>query len=81
MRLHASLDFILKICIQLQYYLKFTQWHHAAPCISRLYLKGLRTVPVVFEVETVALCCSMQLHGAPCSSMRLHAAPCSSLHF
>ena len=38
---------------------------HAAPCISRLYLKSLHTAPVIFEVYRVA----------PCGSMRLHAAP------
>ena len=38
------------------------------PCISRLYLNGLHTAPVVFEVYKVA----------PCGSMRLHAAPCIS---
>ena len=52
---------------------------HAAPCISKLNLKGLHAAPVVFEVYTVAPCCSMQLHAAPCSSMRLHAAPCGSM--
>ena len=52
---------------------------HAAPCISRLNLKGLHTAPALFEIYTVAPCGSMQLHAAPCSSMRLHAAPCGSM--
>ena len=34
---------------------------HAAPCISRLNLKGLHMALVVFEVYTVVPCGSMHL--------------------
>ena len=52
---------------------------HAAPCISRLHLKGLHAAsvaPVIFKVRTVG---SMRLHASPCISRLhlkgLHAAP------
>ena len=37
---------------------------HAAPCISKLNLKGLHTASVVFKVYTVVPCCSMRLHAS-----------------
>ena len=54
--------------MRLLYYLKFIRWFHAAPCISRLHLKGFHAAPIVFEICTVAPCGSFNLKG-------FHAAP------
>ena len=50
-------------------------WLHAAPCISRLNLKGLHTAPIVFEVYTVAPCGFLRPLAASCGPLRFHAAP------
>ena len=36
-----------------------------APCISRLYLKGMHVAPVVFEVYMVAPCSSCNICKYP----------------
>ena len=56
----------------LLYYLKFIRWFDAAPCISRLHLKGFHAAPIVFEV-------TLWLHATPCISRLnlkdLHTTP------
>ena len=57
---------------------------HAAPCISRLYLKDMYAAPVVLEVYTMAPCISRlylkDLYAGPVVFEVYTMAPCGSMH-